>query len=1132
MYFNGKTYFNQDTNLRVVADQRNPPPRRKGVKKKKTTKKKDGKVDMKKLKSLFGSDIIVKLLLSLVDKQSRGPNLKSEGRKQLGEGKVKKMRKAKGANFQTPGALKKERAVADKKRRVDEASILKPGETQEDVLNRLIKEVAVDGDPASLAFLKANTIPPELKKLIGKMSVYGEAFLDKDITPAKKKALERTIIKEVIEGVGGDVRKEFIKTATDDEDIVEGFKEGVEALKKQGYTNAETIIQKKDEIEKKLIKKREKAKTSKEVDEVEKALTGLEVIQYTGTTNTGNMEQNITEEIIDKIESKRGRQAQTPEKRKKLLLEYAISLNADLEQPGENKDFFSLFIEDGLDGGATNAQIKSKMKTQIGNLSKNKELKKFGDGKKEQTGPAKATRADADIFSKGAVANLPNSFNITKPDGTTRRYDGEVINPKMKYLVRQIRLYEDGTGGQLGGDIGTKKEYASFKRQLKEEQRIFRELLKRISEGQLFKPEPGYSSVGIDGNRDIDELAQDLYNQGYYFAKPGQQYDIKIDEDEKIVGIGQQGITIEGVDGFIRYLDFDQSDFKPQYDALKKKDATEKKLKRKLGIKVSEQDTDLQALIDKQDNSDRYRQGLLTDVEIEKLPPRLIADYPAVKKEADKQRAAEKKIADKAAKTALSTGIGQGQLRVNRFKKGQEGAIFNKETGAPITQEEVAADPFKLFDAFDVDGGNTIDEEEAEKLQDTQLRTRYLEDLTEQEIAEIQAQPQMVDDFGNVIDPFSTFPSRPQTEAQLADAKADKQNTQAELIERYKVDKSVLKDIKLPGRKKLTQQGLYTLTADELAGMKIKERKKYEAVIANRAAIQEGVYGEGGKEEADRLLLLRNQGKDLTDDELKKISYADRKAQGLLTNQEVSDITDKKDRKSYLEKKNRIDEQIEAFKVRERKEIVDDFVLEGTNFDRVKEQADYFGQSRADIVREDRFDAGFPAEPQSEGLEGFAFRDTPPSTPPPRQGGGGIGNSINEQGNQQKSLDAAGPKKANLPGRKKKKPENIGDALNAALGGGVSEAEKKRKKEAMKKLDEQQKALALEIKRQELIDAGINPDAKSTEEELPLLDFTIGARRRGSDSEEDYTDVFNQGGFGDSDDDGGGGEYLLEGDNF
>ena len=306
MYFNGKTYFNQDTNLRVVADQRNPPPRRKGVKKKKTTKKKDGKVDMKKLKSLFGSDIIVKLILSLVDKQSRGPNLKSEGRKQLGEGKVKKMRKAKGANFQTPSALKKERAVAEKKRRVDEASILKPGETQEDVLNRLIKEVAVDGDPASLAFLKANTIPPELKKLIGKMSVYGEAFLDKDITPARKKALERTIIKEVIEGVGGDVRKEFIKTATDDEDIVEGFKEGVEALKKQGYTNAETIIQKKDEIEKKLIKKREKAKTSKEVEEVEKALTGLEVIQYTGTTNTGNIEQNITEEVIDKIESKRG----------------------------------------------------------------------------------------------------------------------------------------------------------------------------------------------------------------------------------------------------------------------------------------------------------------------------------------------------------------------------------------------------------------------------------------------------------------------------------------------------------------------------------------------------------------------------------------------------------------------------------------------------------------------------------------------------------------------------------------------------------------------------------------------------------------------------------------------------------
>lgn len=1084
MYFNGKTYFNQDTNMRVVGDQRNPPRRRKGVRKKKV-KKKGGKIDMKKLKSLFGGDIIVKLLLSLVDKQSRGPNLKSEGRKQLGEGKTKgkKMRRAKGGNFQTSAALKKERATEDKKRRVEVASVLKPGETETDVLQRLIKEIAVDGDPASLAFLKANTIPPELKKLIAKMSVYGEAFLDKDITPAKKKALERTIIKEVIGGVGGDVRKEFIKTATDDEDILEGFKEGVEALKKQGYTNAEKIIQNKDKIEEELIKKREKAKTTKEVEEAEKALTGLEVVNETGNTNTGNIEENITDEVIEKIQQKRGAKTQTDEKRIKILTDYVFKLNPDLEQNGPNKDFFSLFIEDGINSLATNASIKSKIKTQIGNLSNNKPLKKYDEGKKENTGPPKKTRADADIFSKGAIANQPDAYNITKPDGTNETYDGNLINPRIKYINKQIKRFEGGNPS----DIGTRKELAKFKRDLDEERKIFRDQLKRISEGRPFIAEPGYSSFEIteEKAKDIPKLVEDLFTQGYYFAKPGEKADIKLDVDERIVGVGEDGISILTPQGFTRYLDYEQSKFRKQYNATEKKDATEKKQLRKLGIQPQEQSTELQSLIDKLDNKEGYIKGLLTEIEEENLAPRLRGDYKSVKKEAKKERKQAKRIADKAASTALSTGIGGGQLSISRFKAGQEGAVFNKKTGKPITKDELDADPFKAFETFDARTGETIDEEQAEELQDKQKITKYLEDYTPDELAELQQRPIQYNSLGNIDNPLDYIPRRPNTDAETEEEKLKKQDEQNKLIELYRVDKSVLKDIKLPGRKKLTQQGLYTLTPTELQSMESKQRKKFEAIIATRKNMIQSQYGPGEKEVADNLLLLRTQGKELTTEELSKISIADRRAQGLLTKEEVDDIKDKKNKKEYLNRKKRIEQQIEAVKVRDRKEIVDDYVLEGADFDRAKEQAKFTGQSRADLIREERLDVGDGAP--GEILPDFAFRsDTPPrrkkqGTPARRKKVSGVDNSIDEQGNQQNSLDAAGP----------------------------------RRKQIRKKLE----------------DVGIDPDAKSTNEELPLLDFSL---RKGSDSDEDQ-DGSGVGSFKFKDDDasdddyeGGDGNYLLE----
>ena len=38
MYFNGKSYFNQEQNMRVIRNQKNPLPRRKGRTKKNSQK--------------------------------------------------------------------------------------------------------------------------------------------------------------------------------------------------------------------------------------------------------------------------------------------------------------------------------------------------------------------------------------------------------------------------------------------------------------------------------------------------------------------------------------------------------------------------------------------------------------------------------------------------------------------------------------------------------------------------------------------------------------------------------------------------------------------------------------------------------------------------------------------------------------------------------------------------------------------------------------------------------------------------------------------------------------------------------------------------------------------------------------
>ncbi len=184
MYFNNKTYFDQERNMRVIADQPAPKKRKKGVKKK--AQKKD-KVDMKKLKSLFGQDIIVKLLLAIVDKKNEGPKLKNE-RNRTTKMKVKKT-SGRGLGLATPAQVKKERQQEEKKRRVEEATKKKPGETDIDVLQRLIQEVAVGNDPASLEYLKRNTIPPELRRSLGNISTLAEAYFSQSITQQQKKKI-------------------------------------------------------------------------------------------------------------------------------------------------------------------------------------------------------------------------------------------------------------------------------------------------------------------------------------------------------------------------------------------------------------------------------------------------------------------------------------------------------------------------------------------------------------------------------------------------------------------------------------------------------------------------------------------------------------------------------------------------------------------------------------------------------------------------------------------------------------------------------------------------------------------------------------------------------------------------------
>jgi len=1111
--------------MRVLADQRNPPPRRKGVRKKRVRKQK-GKINMKKLKSLFGGDLVVKLLLSLVDKQSRGPNMKSQARKELGEGKVRKMKKAKGGgSFQTPAQVKADRAKREKEERIKKASIVKPGETSEDVLNRLIKEVAVGGDPASLAFLKANTIPPELRKLVGKMSVFGEAYFDENITPAKKKSIERAIIKEIIEGIGGDVRKDFIKTSKEDDDVIDGFKEGIEALKKAGYTDAEKIIQNKDDIEKKLKKKKEKSKTGEEEEEIDKAIEGLQVVNEIKTTDADELE-DLPEKQIEEIKKKVGKKKQTDTQRKNILLSFAQDINTSLLEAGDNREFFIKFIEDGIDSGAKNADIKSKMRTQLKKLAKGEELQSF-KGKKESTNVIRPpTRADADIFAKGAVVNKPDQFKIDLPDGTSRIYDGEKLNPNIKYLNKQIRLFLENKPS----DIGTQKELKAKKRQLAEERKLFRNQLVSISEGEEFVIEQGYNrkQITLKDQENETKLGEILKKEGYFIPKGG----IQLGKDEVIVGVGEEGYALKSKDGFIRYFDVDLKAYKKQQEAQKKADAVEKKRLRQLGIDTTEQ-TEIQQLIEDLPFKEDYNLGLLTDEQENSLPPRLKDDY---------KKRLQIAIKDRQEQLKIESGGDTGEFKTTTLDKDfEEGNVFDRTTGRAITEQERIENPFAAFDALGEGGEDILTQEEAEEKREEQVvgTGKFLEDYTEEELQQLREGPELTDAFGKPIDPIASIPRRPKTEEEEAQRKKEKQEKQEELIERYKVDKSVLKDIKLPGRKKLAQQGLYELNTEELKTMSKKERKKYELILANRKAIVESAYGEGGKEEADRLILLRNQGKELTDEELSKISYQDRLLQGLLTEKEVKAIKDKTAKKDYLDRKKRIDEQIEAVKLRERKEIIGDTIVEGDDFDRLKEQADYYGETRKEV--KEREDKDTEIEKGLEELEealpppnfGFLPRtperrprieetivDKPetPKTPErpkrPKKKGAGIDNSISEQDKQQNSLEDVAPKKKR--GRPKKKPVKTGQELLGEIDKKKEEEEKKRKAEEMDK--KQQKELA------ELVEKQTREQSRQlTDDELIARNtFQNLLRTGGTTGSEEEFDF--------KDDEGGEEDYLLEDD--
>ena len=618
MYFNGKSYFNQEQNMRVIRNQKNPPPRRKGRTKKKVIKRKvDSKVDMRKLKSLFGSDIIVKLLLSLVDRKAQGPNLKKERKT-----RPKSMRISRGGNFQTSKQVKVDRDKREKMARVEKASIKAPGETDEDVSLRMMKEVIAGDNPAVSAFLQANKIPRELRRLQGNLVVLGEAYFDKKTTGQDKKAIERNILKQVIEGIGGEVRKDFL-TSVEESEAVKGIKEAVDLLKKEtGISDPEKIIQQKDKITEDIKKKVEKGKISEEKAEI--VLDGIDAVEELKTTDIKNIQLTITENNIENIVEKKkagGRVKETPDKVKKDLLEYMVVLNPNLETDESNREYFVNYIDEQIGEGKGKSQIKKLITTQNKRLLSGK-LKTTIDEVKQD----KKTRADAGIFLEGAIAGEPYAYNITlESTGERRKFDLLEMNGRAKYIKTQL----DKFNNRLDSDI-TSKNKKAFEKELDGHFAEFRNQLKAKAEARDYELKPDYSTNIFSPDEiaeDTNDLIQDFAVQGIGLPS------FKLYKGEQIYSRGPEGIVIkDNTEGTYRYIDYSQKEYKKELDKQAKQDKREKFMIAQTGAKPSgtaTEMTELEQLLDSLpiETQKLYKAGNLSTEDFTNLNPRLQIAY-------------------------------------------------------------------------------------------------------------------------------------------------------------------------------------------------------------------------------------------------------------------------------------------------------------------------------------------------------------------------------------------------------------------------------------------------------------------------------------------------------------------------
>ena len=773
----------------------------------KKKKGKNDKVDMRKIKSLFGQDVIVKLLLALVDKKNEGPKLKNE-RNRSTKMKVKKT-SGRGSGLATPAQVKKERQQEEKKRRVEQATKKKAGETDIDVLQRLIQEVAVGNDPASLEYLKRNTIAPELRRSLGNISTLAEAYFSDSITQQQKKKLERQIVKQVIKGVGGEIRTDFL-TATEDEEVLKGIKDSIEALKKLGYTNPEKIIANKSKIEEKLQNDLDKAEKSEDVNDLELALEGIENVLELKSTNTDEIEETITPEQIQEVIQRTGRKPFTIEKKRSNRIEFIEKLNPALQIEGENRTIFVNKIDELIAQG----KQKQAIERILGTMNK-KLLKGNPVQQSTETIAPKNTRGDAGIFVKGAIADSEDTkYNIEVPEQGIVLFDLFDVNKRAKYVNEQIKKYEQG----LESDITSSKQKNSLVKELKSHKLIFRNQLTQINEGKDTKAPTEYDTFkNFPQDLSLDELIPFLRERGF-----GLPEDQEIYKGEKIVAVGQGGFTIQSPEGFLRYINYDQIKFKKELAKQAKEAEKEQKLKEKLGFELStapESETEstgtfttkiekLLANIDKT-TQDRYIAGKLTDVELIGLSPILQKAYSRQKKIAQREQKKTEKAEKKKEKKA--------------FKVIDEDNIYySKITGRKITQEELDKNDFLLDEIID-DSGNFITEAQAKQIE-IKKKPKKASELTQQEREDLTFQ----DEFGNVIEPFDVVVD---TAKSKAESKATKKASQEKFIKEYKEgNTAMIKRILLPGKKELAEDGLYELTEKELENMSLAERKKYTTI--------------------------------------------------------------------------------------------------------------------------------------------------------------------------------------------------------------------------------------------------------------------------------------------------------------